>query len=87
MYLIAILIPPLAVLLCGKPFQAVVNLALCCLLIVPGIVHALLVVGSYKADERAIMQHAAAAGGWTIAPGGKLQRKCRDKGSAGANGA
>lgn len=52
MYLIAILFPPLAVLMCGKWFQAVVNLLLCCLLIVPGMLHALLVVNEYKADKR-----------------------------------
>ena len=53
MYLIAILLPPLAVLICGKPFQAFINLLLCCLLIIPGIVHAIFVVHEYKADQRA----------------------------------
>jgi len=43
-WLIAIVLPPLALLLCGKPFQAVLNLGLCLFGYLPGIVHALLVV-------------------------------------------
>jgi uncharacterized membrane protein YqaE (UPF0057 family) len=52
MYLIAVLCPPLAVLLCGKPFQAVLNLILCLFLYVPGAVHALLVASDHYADRR-----------------------------------
>ena len=52
MYLLAILLPPLAVLLCGKPIQAILNIGLWCILIVPGILHALLVVNASKADKR-----------------------------------
>ena len=52
LYLLAILLPPVAVLLCGKPFQAVLNLILTCLLWVPGVVHALFVVNSHLADQR-----------------------------------
>lgn len=52
LYLLAILVPPLAVLLCGKPMQAVLNLGLCLLLWIPGILHALLVVSSHQADKR-----------------------------------
>ncbi len=51
-YLIAILLPPLAVLLCGKPFQAVLNVLLTLCLWIPGAVHAVLVVSSTQADER-----------------------------------
>lgn len=51
-YLLAILVPPLAVLLCGKPVQAVLNLFLTLLLWFPGAIHALFVVSSYKADVR-----------------------------------
>ena len=47
-YLLAILLPPLAVLLCGKPFQAVINLILTLMLWVPGVIHALFVVHSYE---------------------------------------
>ena len=39
-YLIALIIPPLAVLLCGKPGQAVLNFFLCLLFLVPGVIHA-----------------------------------------------
>jgi uncharacterized membrane protein YqaE (UPF0057 family) len=53
MYLLAILLPPLAVLLCGKPFQALISIPLTLLFWVPGIIHALLVVGEQKADSRA----------------------------------
>ncbi len=52
-YLLAILLPPVAVLLCGKPFQALLNLLLCVLLLwVGGAVHAILVVNDYYADRR-----------------------------------
>ncbi len=51
-YLIALIIPPLAVLLCGKPGQAVLNFFLCLLFLVPGVIHALLVVNNYYSDKR-----------------------------------
>jgi uncharacterized membrane protein YqaE (UPF0057 family) len=51
-YLIALILPPLAVLLCGKPFQAILNCFLCLLFLVPGIIHALFVVNSHLADQR-----------------------------------
>jgi uncharacterized membrane protein YqaE (UPF0057 family) len=51
-YLLAILLPPIAVLICGKPFQAVINLLLCVLLWVPGVIHALFVAHDYYADQR-----------------------------------
>ncbi len=65
LYLIAVLIPPLAVLLCGKPFQAIVNGALWLLgivltvvfvgwpLLLASVVHAIGVVHNYYADQRA----------------------------------
>ena len=53
MYLLAILLPPVAVLICGKPIQAFINLILCLLLYIPGMVHAIMVVNEYKADKRA----------------------------------
>lgn len=52
-YLLAILMPPLAVLLCGKPILAVLNLALTLCFYFPGLIHALMVVSSHKADVRA----------------------------------
>lgn len=52
LYLFAILLPPLAVLLCGKPFQAVINLGLTLLFWIPGVIHAMLVVSSHHADQR-----------------------------------
>ncbi|MEF3312590.1 YqaE/Pmp3 family membrane protein [Paenibacillus sp. GYB004] len=45
-------IPPLAVLFCGKPGQALLNLILTLCLYVPGVIHAILVVNSHKADKR-----------------------------------
>lgn len=51
-YLIAILLPPLAVLLCGKPFQAFLNIFLTLLFWIPGMVHALFVVHSHLDDKR-----------------------------------
>jgi uncharacterized membrane protein YqaE (UPF0057 family) len=52
-YILAILLPPLAVLSCGKPFQAILNLILCLFLWIPGVVHALLVVHEHHEDRRA----------------------------------
>jgi len=51
-YILALLLPPLAVLLCGKPFQAVINLLLTLCFWIPGVVHALLVANDYYEDER-----------------------------------
>jgi len=52
-YLIAILLPPLAVLMCGKPFQFLLNLVLTLIFWVPGMIHALLVVHDHLEDRRA----------------------------------
>lgn len=52
LYLIAILAPPLAVLLCGKPVQFLLNLLLCLFFWIPGMVHAALVVHSHLEDKR-----------------------------------
>jgi uncharacterized membrane protein YqaE (UPF0057 family) len=64
LYLVALILPPLAVLLCGKPFQALINLAIGVLgfvLLVAGVgffvlpislIHALFVVHNYYADQR-----------------------------------
>ncbi|MBD8590646.1 YqaE/Pmp3 family membrane protein [Peribacillus castrilensis] len=52
LYLIAIIFPPLAVLLAGKPIQAVLNLVLTLFFYVPGLIHAILVVHDKKADKR-----------------------------------
>lgn len=51
-YLLAILLPPVAVIMCGKPMQALLNLILTLLLWIPGVIHAILVVNSYFADKR-----------------------------------
>lgn len=52
MYLLAILFPPAAVLLCGKPIEALLNCFLTLLFWVPGVIHAMLVVSSSQADAR-----------------------------------
>ena len=52
MYLLAIVVPPLAVLLIGRPIQAVLNLILTLLFWLPGAIHALFVVHEKKADRR-----------------------------------
>ena len=51
-YLIAIILPPLAVLLCGKPFQFILNIVLTLCFWIPGMIHALLVVNGHLADRR-----------------------------------
>lgn len=52
MYLIAIVLPPVAVLICGKPVQALLNILLCLMFVIPGMVHAIMVVSEYKAEQR-----------------------------------
>lgn len=52
MYILAILLPPVAVLMCGKPGQALLNFFLTLLLWVPGAIHAIMVVSAKKADDR-----------------------------------
>ena len=51
-YIIAIFLPPLAVFLCGKPVQAILNIFLCIAFWIPGVVHALFVVHNHMADRR-----------------------------------
>jgi len=51
-YILAIFLPPVAVLLKGKPIQAFINLLLCLLLYVPGIIHAILIINEANADKR-----------------------------------
>lgn len=52
LYLLAIILPPVAVLLAGKPIQAVLNLVLTLCGWIPGVIHALFVVSSRNADKR-----------------------------------
>ena len=52
-YLIAILLPPLAVFLCGKPVQGILNIFLTLAFWIPGAIHALFVVHNHLADKRA----------------------------------
>lgn len=52
LYLLAILLPPVAVLLTGRPGQAVLNFFLTLLLWVPGVIHAIMVVNEHKANQR-----------------------------------
>ena len=51
-YVIAIFLPPLAVFLCGKPFQALLNILLTLCFWIPGVIHALFVVHNHIADKR-----------------------------------
>lgn len=52
MYLLAIIFPPLAVLLSGKLFQALLNIILTLFFWIPGIIHAIMVVKERKDDKR-----------------------------------
>ncbi|PTM58937.1 YqaE/Pmp3 family membrane protein [Desmospora activa] len=56
LYLLAVILPPVAVLFVGKPFQALLNLILTLIGWLPGMIHAILVVNEYKADKRAKRQ-------------------------------
>ncbi len=51
-YLLAIILPPLAVLSCRKPFQAIANVLLTIFFWLPGVIHALCVVLDYKENQR-----------------------------------
>ena len=51
-YFLAIILPPLAVFLCGKPIQGILNIVLTLLGWIPGVIHALFVVSSHLADKR-----------------------------------
>ncbi len=51
-YILALLLPPLAVLFCGKPIQFLLNILLCLLGWIPGVVHAVLVVHEHLNDKR-----------------------------------
>jgi uncharacterized membrane protein YqaE (UPF0057 family) len=53
LWILAIILPPLAILLCGKPFQALINIILTLLGWIPGVLHALLVVADHNANQRA----------------------------------
>ena len=52
-YFLAIILPPVAVLFCGKPIQFVLNILLTLFFWIPGVIHAILVVNSHLADKRA----------------------------------
>lgn len=51
-YVLALLLPPLAVLLCGKPIQFLLNILLCLFFWIPGVIHAILVVHEHLNDKR-----------------------------------
>jgi uncharacterized membrane protein YqaE (UPF0057 family) len=51
-YILAIFIPPIAVFLCGKPFQGIISIFLTLLFWIPGVIHALFVVHNHLADKR-----------------------------------
>jgi len=51
-YLIAILLPPLAVLLQGKVIQFLLSIPLTLCFWLPGVIHAILVINNEKAERR-----------------------------------
>ncbi|MBT4159690.1 MAG: YqaE/Pmp3 family membrane protein [Gammaproteobacteria bacterium] len=51
-YLLAILLPPVAVFLCGKPIQGIISIFLTLAFWIPGVIHALFVVHNHLADKR-----------------------------------
>lgn len=51
-YLLALFVPPIAVLLKGKPMTALLNLVLTALGFIPVVIHAMLVVNDANAEER-----------------------------------
>ena len=56
-YLLAIILPPVAVLTAGfRPFSFILSILLTLCFWIPGIIHAILVVGERKADKRMAKQ-------------------------------
>jgi len=51
-YILAIFLPPVAVFLCGKPIQGIINIVLTLAFFIPGVIHALFVVHNHLADKR-----------------------------------
>ena len=51
-WLLVILLPPVAVLMVGKPMTALLNLLLTLFFWIPGVIHAFLVVKEKKDDKR-----------------------------------
>jgi uncharacterized membrane protein YqaE (UPF0057 family) len=51
-YVLAIILPPIAVFSCGRILQGLLNILLTLLGWVPGVVHAALIVNDYKNDQR-----------------------------------
>ena len=51
-YLLAIVFPPAAVLLCGRPVLALMNVVLSLCFWIPGMIHAFFIVNSKLADNR-----------------------------------
>jgi len=47
----AIVFPPIALLLCGKPIQAILNFVLCLFGWLPGVIHAMLVVMDSRRED------------------------------------
>ena len=52
LYVVAILLPPLAILLCGKPRQALLNLLLTFAGYIPGLIHALILTRRRQEELR-----------------------------------
>jgi uncharacterized membrane protein YqaE (UPF0057 family) len=52
LYLLAVILPPVAVLLRGKPFQALINLVLTICFWIPGVIHAWIVINGANQDAR-----------------------------------
>jgi len=53
MRILCILLPPVAVLIAGKPFQALLNCVLCIVTLwIGAVIHAWVVVSNYYADKR-----------------------------------
>ena len=52
LYLLAVVLPPVAVLIARKPLQALLNTGLCFLLFIPGVIHAWMIVSNHYRDRR-----------------------------------
>jgi uncharacterized membrane protein YqaE (UPF0057 family) len=52
LYILALLLRPVAVFIYGKPIQGIINIILCLCFLIPGIIHALFFVHNKYEDKR-----------------------------------
>jgi len=60
LYVLAVIFPPVSLLMIGKPLKALINLVLWCCFIIPAIIHAMFVIDDYR-EKKYLEQEAESA--------------------------